>query len=79
LKIILFVWNYVIEVGSIVVYEVDDIMVAESNGVKKQKIFFVCSWLERVEHGHKLVKSNWIGPETLFEKNVLAQPHGEVV
>jgi len=33
----------VIEVGSIVVYEVNDIMVAESNGVKKQKIFFVCS------------------------------------
>lgn len=79
MKIILFVWNYVIEVGSIVVYEVDDIMVAESDGVKKQKIFFICIWLNRVEHGHELVKSNWVRTETLFEKNVLAQPHGEVV
>ena len=79
LEIILFVWYYVKEVSSIGVNEVDDVLVSESDGIKEQQIFFVCCGLQNVEHGHELVKSNGVRSETLLEKDVLAQPHGEMV
>lgn len=56
-----------------------DVMEAESDRVKEQQIFFVSRELQSVEHSHKLVKSNGVWSETLFEKNVLAQSHCEVV